>query len=237
MSLTRHSPRPPRPFICRPRKDLDACLDTVAKLENFCDEKLEDDAPGFTKLRTALTDVRHSVHLLLEKKREKEPDPVEVVAPEPAARTDAEAQVGDGRERPTSQPGIGPADWHRAHRMPQAIAGDCRGRRLHAQEASPAVPAPYLLLRGLRWGELRSARAWRQPVARSAVNRSPPADQASGHLPSGGLSCSRPVSRPWPCREAVPGSICSGSPSPPATHLAMSTSPSQRPFNRNSAHC
>ena len=43
------------------------------ELDAFCDEKLENDSPGFGKVKTALTDVRQVVHLLLEKKREKEP--------------------------------------------------------------------------------------------------------------------------------------------------------------------
>ena len=40
----------PKAFYLQAEKDLDACLATVATLENFCDEKFEDDAPGFGKL-------------------------------------------------------------------------------------------------------------------------------------------------------------------------------------------
>jgi type VI secretion system protein ImpA len=69
----------PKAFYLKAEKDLDKCLDGLESLEKFCDEHFEDDAPPFGKLKTALTDVRHTVHSLLEKKREKEPDPVEEV--------------------------------------------------------------------------------------------------------------------------------------------------------------
>ena len=52
---------------------------TISKLDAFCDEKLENDSPGFGKIKSAVSDVRQIIHHLLEKKREKEPDPVEVV--------------------------------------------------------------------------------------------------------------------------------------------------------------
>src|ERR1017187_9080475 len=76
----------PKAFYLQAEKDLDGCLEVLASLESFCDEKFEDDAPSFGKLKTALTDVRHVIHGLLEKKREKEPDPVEEApAEEPPA--------------------------------------------------------------------------------------------------------------------------------------------------------
>jgi type VI secretion system protein ImpA len=67
----------PKAFYLKAEKDLDACLESLANLDKYCDEVFEDDSPGFGKLKTGLTEVRHTIHLLLEKKREKEPDPVE----------------------------------------------------------------------------------------------------------------------------------------------------------------
>ncbi len=63
-------------------------FEALNNLDTFCDEKFEDDSPSFGKLKTALPEVRQTVHTLLEKKREKEPDPVE---PEPVAQTAVEA--------------------------------------------------------------------------------------------------------------------------------------------------
>jgi len=85
----------PKAFYAKAEKDLDGCIEALANLEKYTDEKFEDEAPSFGKLKTALTEVRHTVHSLLEKKREKEPDPVE---PEPVAETAGEtegAEVGE----------------------------------------------------------------------------------------------------------------------------------------------
>ena len=146
----------PKSFYLQAEKDLDACLDTVGKLDTFCDEKLEDDAPGFTKLRTALTEVRYTVHILLEKKREKEPDPIEEPPPEQTADAQGRRSRSDFfycRARDGALPtGAEPTDMRQAAAMIVAAAAFMRKRE-------PSNPAPYLLLRGLRWGELRSARS------------------------------------------------------------------------------
>src|SRR5258708_4032997 len=85
----------PKAFYLQAEKDIDASLEIVAKMDVFCDEKFEDDSPGFGKLKTALMDVRHVVHQLLEKKREKEPDPVEEVLVEEVALADGTSS-GEG---------------------------------------------------------------------------------------------------------------------------------------------
>jgi type VI secretion system protein ImpA len=188
----------PKAFYLQAEKDLDASLDILGKLDTFCDERLEDDAPGFTKLRTALTDVRYSVHLLLEKKREKEPDPIE----EPPPEQTADEQVG-GLDASTSAPGIAmlgaePADMRQATAMIIAAAAFMRKRE-------PSNPAPYLLLRGLRWGELRSARSLgdspmleapptevRQQIKRLAISK-----RWSELLEAGEKAMSLPGSRAW----------------------------------------
>jgi type VI secretion system protein ImpA len=143
----------PKSFYLQAEKDLDTCIEVVGRLDAFCDERLEDDSPGFSKLKTALTDVRQVVHLLLEKKREKEPDPVE----EPPVEETAAAVDGAGEasSAPSSQGvmlpvGAEPADARQAVAMIVAAAAFMRKRE-------PYNPAPYLMLRGLRWGELRSA--------------------------------------------------------------------------------
>lgn len=188
----------PKAFYLQAEKDLDASLDILGKLDTFCDERLEDDAPGFTKLRTALTDVRYSVHLLLEKKREKEPDPIE----EPPPEQTADEQVG-GLDASTSAPGVAmlgaePADMRQATAMIIAAAAFMRKRE-------PSNPAPYLLLRGLRWGELRSARSLgdspmleapptevRQQIKRLAISK-----RWSELLEAGEKAMSLPGSRAW----------------------------------------
>ena len=84
----------PKVFYAQAEKDLDACLEIVARLDAFCDEKLESDSPGFGKFKRALTEVRQAVHQLLDKKREKEPDPVEVMPVEEAESIEVAAEAG-----------------------------------------------------------------------------------------------------------------------------------------------
>ena len=144
----------PKAFYLTSERDLDACLQALESLEKYCDERFEDDAPAFSKLKNGLTEVRQTVHTLLNKKREKEPDPVEAV---PLTATQEATGSGDGDT-------VSPA-WTGA--LPSVSLGEPADRRqavaviataaafLRKQE--PFSPAPYLILRGLRWGELRTA--------------------------------------------------------------------------------
>ena len=141
----------PKAFYLQTEKDLDASLDIVAKLDAFCDEKLEDDSPGFGKLKAALTEVRQTIHQLLEKKREKEPDPVEEVPVEEAASGEGGAFLEGGAATGAAVSlAAEPADRRQAVGAIVAAAAFLRKKE-------PLSPAPYLLLRGLRWGELRSS--------------------------------------------------------------------------------
>jgi type VI secretion system protein ImpA len=141
----------PKAFYLTAEKELDACLQALQSLEKYCDERFEDDAPAFSKLKNALTDVRQTVHTLLNKKREKEPDPVEVI-PVAAAKAGGE---GDNVS-PASAGVLGSVSLAEPADRRQAIAGIATAAAfLRKQE--PLSPAPYLILRGLRWGELRTA--------------------------------------------------------------------------------
>jgi type VI secretion system protein ImpA len=143
----------PKAFYLTAEKELDGCLQALQSLEKYCDESFEDDAPAFSKLKNALTDVRQTVHTLLNKKREKEPDPVEVI-PVAAARK-AEAG-GEGDNSSASGGALASVSLAEPADRRQAIAGIATAAAfLRKQE--PLSPAPYLILRGLRWGELRTA--------------------------------------------------------------------------------
>lgn len=189
----------PKAFYLQTEKDLDACLEIVSKLDKFCDEKLEDDSPGFAKLNTALTDVRHTVHQLLEKKREKEPDPIEEVPEEVEAEGSAEPGAeGAAPGAVSSSLTAEPADRR------QAVAAVV-GAASFLRKKEPLSPAPYLLLRGLRWGELRSA----ERLADSTLLEAPPtelrqqikrlaiAKKWAELLEAGEQALSQPGSRGW----------------------------------------
>jgi len=143
----------PKVFYLTAEKDLDSCLQALESLEKLCNENFGDDAPAFGKLQIALTEVRHTVHTLLTKKREKEPDPVEEL---PVAAGAVET-TEDGETGAPAAAGVlsamsvaEPADRR------QAVASIAAGAAF-LRKREPLSPAPYLILRGLRWGELRTA--------------------------------------------------------------------------------
>jgi type VI secretion system protein ImpA len=144
----------PKAFYLAAEEDLDASLEALESLEKYCDESFEDDAPAFTKLKNGLTEVRQTVHSLLNKKREKEPDPVEAIPVVVAAK----AKAGGNEDKipsvsTTSAAGLSftePADRR------GAVAGIAAAAAF-LRKQDPLSPAPYLVLRGLRWGELRTA--------------------------------------------------------------------------------
>jgi type VI secretion system protein ImpA len=149
-------------FYLKSEKDLDSCLGALESLESLCNEKFEDDAPAFGKLKTALTEVRHTVHALLTKKREKEPDPVEEA---PVVQTPAAGQIGDraadGAANDETTVSASPAAFATVSvsepaDVRQAVAGIAAAAAF-LRKREPLSPAPYLVLRGLRWGELRTA--------------------------------------------------------------------------------
>jgi type VI secretion system protein ImpA len=146
----------PKAFYLSAEKDLDACLEALDSLEKYCDERFEDDAPAFTKLKNGLTEVRQTVHTLLNKKREKEPDPVEVIPV--AAAAAAVTKAGGDRDNVAAASAGALASMSLAEPADrrQAVASIATAAAfLRKQE--PLSPAPYLVLRGLRWGELRTA--------------------------------------------------------------------------------
>lgn len=144
----------PKKFYAEAEKDLDACLLNLAELKKICDAKFGDDGPAFGRLQTALEAERHLIHGFLQKKREKEPDPVEVV---PVAEG---APVAEGEAAAAGPARTGvmfsvenssePPDRLEAIRKVAEAAAFLRRRE-------PTSPASYLMLRGLRWGELRAA--------------------------------------------------------------------------------
>jgi len=147
----------PKKFYAQAEKDLDGCLENLTRLKKSCNEKFGDEGPTFGPLQTALEASRHVIHGFLQKKREKEPDPVEpVAAPEAAPGADGEVGAADGGAPVRTGVLISidgssePADRVEAIKKVAEAAAYLRRRE-------PQSPASYLMLRGLRWGELRAA--------------------------------------------------------------------------------
>ena len=146
----------PKKFYAQAEQDLDGSLENLARLKKTCDEKFGEEGPTFGPLQKALEASRHLIHGFLQKKREKEPDPVEPVpATEGTPGADGEVAAADGAPVRTgvliSVDGSSePADRVEAIKKVAEAAAYLRRRE-------PQSPASYLMLRGLRWGELRAA--------------------------------------------------------------------------------
>ncbi len=147
----------PKTFYLQSEKELDGCLQALQSLEQLSDEKFGSAGPSLGKLRTALEEVRHTMHALLEKKRETDPDPVEAVPASGPAQGVVAASIPAGLSG-NSNPGITisvltssePPDRREAIATVARVAALLRKQQPHS-------PAPYLMMRGLRWGELRTA--------------------------------------------------------------------------------
>jgi type VI secretion system protein ImpA len=192
----------PKAFYLQAEKELDGSIEALDTLEKYCDEQFEDDAPSFGKLKDGLKEVRQVVHSLLQKKREKEPDPVE---PEPVAEGAADGGGGDAAEGGAVAAGgfAGFGSAEPADRR-QAVAG-VAGAASFLRKREPFSPAPYLLLRGLRWGELRTGSRLsdttlleapptelRQQIKRLALNK-----KWSELLEAGEQAMTLPCGRAW----------------------------------------
>jgi type VI secretion system protein ImpA len=132
---------------------LDGCIAAIASLGSLCDEKFGDDAPSFVPLRIAVEEVRHTTNQILQKRPgrqgaepEPEPEPEQEHFEESPATEESAPVAAAPRKRSTA--GLEPEDLDDVTARLHAVA-----KFLRVQDASS--PAPYLLLRGYRWGELR----------------------------------------------------------------------------------
>lgn len=124
--------------------DLDGSLAAIEALDRVGEEKFGADAPRYSPLRDTILEVRQVAAQFLAKKLEQDPDPVEVEAP-------AEEEAGATAGAAPGAVAVSIVPKTRAEAEARVAAA---ARFLRTE--SPANPAPYLLLRGFRWGELRA---------------------------------------------------------------------------------
>lgn len=140
---------------------LDGILETIEGLNAVCEEKFTEEPPSFSKLQTAVQEIRLSVNRLLDEKRELEPDDDQPAAEETESSEETEESGGEetverkpaarkaaGRKRAVT--GVEPQDFDDAADRLGAVASWIRSQDL-------SNPSSYLLLRGYRWGELRAS--------------------------------------------------------------------------------
>lgn len=122
--------------------DIESAASAVSELEKITDEKFGRDAPSLMKLRGALEDFKRFGQTILNQKLIDDPDPiVEETIDESGAPVDDSGVLS----------------------VEPVSAGDATNRVSVAarflRKLDPSNPGPYLMLRGLRWGELRASAA------------------------------------------------------------------------------
>ena len=146
-------------FYVSLENEFQSTLESLAQLSALCDEKFGDATPSFSDLRNALEEVGQTVHSFAVRKRELEPDE----APAPAE----EESVTEAADEPPAEnaaPAIAAAAPKRARRGPEIETYEDAAAQIVAaakflRKQDEYSPAPYLMLRGFRWGELRAAGA------------------------------------------------------------------------------
>ncbi|MEO8595147.1 MAG: type VI secretion system protein TssA [Candidatus Solibacter sp.] len=151
----------PKTFYVNLEALFDTCLESLAQLGEVCDARFGNDSPSFSALRNVLEEVRGTVHSLLQRKREKEPDEP-VAEPEPAAEEAAEDAASSwGKPAVAAAPARVPVRKGGALSAEPVDRDDAVARIVACakflRQQDTYSPAPYLLLRGLRWGELRAS--------------------------------------------------------------------------------
>jgi type VI secretion system protein ImpA len=151
----------PKEFYEQKMAQLDGCLESIEALGQLCEEKFAEYAPNFGDLRKSLEEVKQLVHVLLARKRQAESGeeaPAEEAAAAPSDLgaagyyvAEAAAAVAPARAPARPKGPLAPEPVDRDDAVGRVVAA---ARYLRQNDAYS--PAPYLMLRGLRWGELRA---------------------------------------------------------------------------------
>jgi len=145
--------------------DIDGIVQTLDEFQPVVEEKFGEFVPSFSKLRSILEEVRRQANSFLQTKLETDPDePVETSEPgevvEDSETVESEAEVvshsgaaaapARAKVRPKGALSAEPTDRQDAI---ERVASAARFWRAE----DPYSPAPYLMLRGMRWGEIRAS--------------------------------------------------------------------------------
>ena len=124
--------------------DLDAVLAALNGLAQTADERLGRDAPSFSRLSAVVDEIKRFAASILAQKLVDDPDPVDEVSV--GAYAPPSGWTSDG-----AASGALPPEPVSAADAAARVAAAARFLR----KQDPTNPASYLMLRGLRWGELR----------------------------------------------------------------------------------
>jgi type VI secretion system protein ImpA len=200
----------PKTYLRALEAGLKGSLASLQTLGQLCDEKFGNAAPSFRKLRMSLEEVGAVLRVLLVEKLKQDPDPV-------GASGDASAAEGwaDGTGAAGPAPislrfndlKIDPA------RLDELIAAELKSGEdvvlrvaavaRYLRQREPGSPVSYLLLRALRWGELRDSDSPTQvleapPAAiRAALRQQAQASNWRQVLEIAETAMSQPFGRGW----------------------------------------
>ena len=145
----------PETFYQQRQEHLDGCLESLQSLGQQSGEKFGDLAPNLSPLEATLGEIKQTVRILLAKKRGPEPEA------RPAAAVEEEAAQEEAFEETAPAARATPKPARKALAAEPADRDDAIDRVLVAarylRREDPYSPASFLMLRGLRWGELRAA--------------------------------------------------------------------------------
>jgi len=145
-----------KPWYKEAASEAERAMEELETLEEVVEEAFGDDAPDFRDLGEELDDVSEVVTELLDRKLEQDPDPPEVDEAGAGAADDtmtADSETGAGGGGSETGAGSGPAGLRVEDRRGADEAVKRAARFMRGQD--PTDPGPYLMLRGLRWGEIR----------------------------------------------------------------------------------
>jgi len=146
----------PKSFYEQAAEQLEGARESLELLNQVAQEKFGDFAPSFGGLRTTLEEVAQTVRILLQRKLD-----LEGPAPEAEAEGEAVEEAAWAVEEAAPVAAERPAARRKALAAEPEDREDACQRVIAAarylRREDPYSPAPYLLLRALRWGELRAA--------------------------------------------------------------------------------
>jgi type VI secretion system protein ImpA len=144
----------PKAWYKQRAADIDAALDAINELDKAGNEVFKEEAPGYTEFRRPLEEIRGVIRQLLNQKLELEPDPAELAPVDEATALGGEAATSAVAAGGTPSGATGGLTAEPANR------DDATGRVIVAarwlRRAEPTSPTSYMMLRALRWGELRA---------------------------------------------------------------------------------
>jgi type VI secretion system protein ImpA len=143
----------PKAWLRALNGDIDGALEMLQNLDELSQERFGDASPSYATLRKAIEEVQRSARQLLKRKLELDPDPVG------AAPTETEPNDAEPVAVPVGVvlPGSVGAQLSAAPMSRDDAARTIAASAKFLRQSDPTNPAPYLLLRGFRWGELRAS--------------------------------------------------------------------------------